>query len=198
MNMTLALVSLLLTSAGTTLVERSPSDAASQSAAAEVAPSAGTVSKTSGAVSYDSAQGQRVVEALPGILAGELSTLDRRRLGTKVLSKSRVSIERGRFSKGGTMVVFVNVNLRAKDPEADPKFISGVLTVTDDGALASVLVPPKMSTARFDFEALSDGDGDGVDEVTYVATDPSGAQRRRVRVGDDGPKTTVLSAPDAG
>lgn len=144
------------------------------------------------AVKHKSADGQRVVEGLAGILADKLSPLDRTRLGRKVLSESRVSIARGTFSGGGTRVVAVNVNLRMKDPDAVQQYISGVFTVDDSGALVAVVVSPRMRPEKFSFEKIGDTDGDGSDDFVYVSESVETMSRHRVTWSGSEPKTTTL------
>lgn len=131
-------------------------------------------------IKHKSQAGQSVVEGLSGVLAEKLVPLDRRRLGSKVLSESRVSIVQGTFAGGGTRLVAVNVNLRMKDPAAAPQFISGVFTVTDDGGLVAVVVSPRMRPDKFAFEKVGDTDGDGSDDFVYTAANTQETTRHRV------------------
>ncbi|MCR9161462.1 MAG: hypothetical protein ACE37F_29810 [Nannocystaceae bacterium] len=144
------------------------------------------------AIAHGSADGQRVVEGLAGVLADTLSPLDRTRLGRKVLSKSRVSIAKGDFGDGGTRIVAVNVNLRMKDPEATQQYISGIFTVDDSGGLVAVVVSGRMRPERFSVEKVGDYDGDGRDDLVYVSEDAEGASRHRVTWDGSAPKTTTL------
>lgn len=131
-------------------------------------------------IKHKSPAGQSVLGGLSGILAEKLGALDRRRLGSKVLSESRVSIAAGTFAGGGTRLVAVNVNLRLKDPEATPQYISGVFTVTDEGGLVAVVVPPRMRPDKFAFEKVGDTDGDGSDDFVYTAANAEETTRHRV------------------
>lgn len=204
--MTTTLLSLLLTLLGATTPEAtvhtaSISATASSSPGAESATDADGAIKPSDApknatVRYKSPLGKRVADALPEIFASKLSPLDKRRLGSKVFSESRISIARGTFPDGGALVVFVNVNLRNKDPEAPPKFIGGVVTLSDAASLVSVALPLQTRTQRLDLEAVTDVDGDGVDEIVYTAKDQTSTTRNRIRWTDEGPKSSAL--PPAG
>lgn len=131
-------------------------------------------------IQHKSPAGQRVVEGMSGILGEKLGALDRRRLGSKVLSESRLSIVEGTFAGGGTRLVAVNVNLRPRDPADAPLFISGVFTVTDDGGLVAVVVSPRTRPERFAFEKVGDTDGDGSDDFIYNAANAEGTTRHRV------------------
>ncbi len=146
-------------------------------------------------IKHKSEDGQRVVEGLAGILAEKLSPLDRRRLGKKVLSESRVSIVQGTFAGGGTRLVAVNVNLRMKDPEAAQQYISGIFTVASDGSLAAVVVSPRMRPEKFSFEKVGDIDGDGSDDFTYASESAEASTRHRVTWNGTEPKSTALTNP---
>ncbi len=143
-------------------------------------PAEGGTMKAPTPIAHGSEDGQRVVEGLGNILAEKLSPLDRRRLGKKVLSKSRVSIAQGSFAGGGTRLVALNVNLRMKDPEAVQQYISGLVTVDDAGGLVSVIVPPKMQPEAFAIEKIGDTDGDGSDDFVYTATSAETTTTHRV------------------
>ncbi len=143
-------------------------------------------------IKYKSPAGQRVVEGLPGILAEKLAPLDRRRLGSKVLSESRVSIVEGTFVGGGTRLVAVNVNLRLKDPADPQQYISGIFTVTDDGGLVAVVVAPRMRPDKFAFEKVGDTDEDGSDDFVYNATSTQETTRHRVTWNGEDPVSTTL------
>lgn len=146
-------------------------------------------------IKHKSPAGQSVVEGMSGFLAEKLAPLDRRRLGSKVLSESRVSIVQGTFAGGGTRLVAVNVNLRLKDPEATPQYISGVFTVTDDGGLVAVVVSPRMRPDQFAFEKVGDTDGDGSDDFVYTAANAEETTRHRVTWnGTEAVSTALASA----
>jgi hypothetical protein len=127
----------------------------------------------------------------------QLSGTDRRRFGRKVLSASRVSMTHGAFPSGGTTVVTVNVPLRAKDPLAAPRFISGVFTLDDGGALASMVVAPKMQTQRFDLARIGDLDGDGFDDLELAITGDGSDERRTVHWADGAPVSGASATSDA-
>lgn len=143
-------------------------------------------------IKHKSKAGQQVVEGLAGVLAQELSALDRTRLGRKVLSASRVSIVQGTFSGGGTRAVAVNVNLRMKDETKPQQYISGVFTVTDTGGLIAVVVPPRMRPTKYAFEKLGDSDGDGSDDFVYTAQSDQSITRHRVTWNGTKPSTSTL------
>ncbi len=136
--------------------------------------------KPARSIEHASEDGQRVVDGLGTILAEKLSALDRRRLGSKVLSESRVSIVSGTFAGGATRLVAVNVELRRKDPEAAPQYISGMFTVTDAGTLIAVVVSPRMRPEALAFDELGDTDGDGSDDFVYTATNTETSTSHRV------------------
>lgn len=150
-------------------------------------------------IKHKSQAGQRVVEGLSGVLAEKLVPLDRRRLGSKVLSESRVSIVQGSFAGGGTRVVAVNVNLRMKDPAATQQYISGVFTVTDAGGLVAVVVSPRMRPDKFAFEKVGDSDGDGSDDFVYTAANAEETTRHRVTWnGAEAVSTALTNAGPSG
>ena len=150
-------------------------------------------------IRHKSEDGQRVVEGLAGILADKLAPVDRKRLGKKVLSASRVSIVQGSFAGGGTRLVAVNVNLRMKDPAATQQYISGVFTVTDAGGLVSVVVSPRMRPEKFAVEKIGDIDGDGSDDFVYTSDSTDASTRHRVTWNGTEPRTTELqnAAPES-
>ncbi|MBV1858407.1 MAG: hypothetical protein KUG77_08340 [Nannocystaceae bacterium] len=150
-------------------------------------------------IKHKSQAGQSVIEGVSGILAEKLGPLDRRRLGSKVLSASRVSIASGTFAGGSTRLVAVNVNLRMKDPAATQQYISGVFTVTNSGGLIAVIVPPRMRPERFEFEKVGDTDGDGSDDFVYTAANAEETTRHRVTWnGTEAISKTLTNAGPAG
>lgn len=132
------------------------------------------------AIAHDSERGAALRQGVAGVLDAQLSKSDRTRLGKKVLSARRVAMAEGHFPAGGTAVVTVNVPLRMKDPAAEPRFISGVFTLADDGALASIVVAPKMQASRFELTAIGDTDGDGSDDLQLAVFGPDGEGQRLV------------------
>ena len=112
-------------------------------------------------IRVDSDEGQRRIEAVATVLDDKLSSRDRRYLGSKVLSKSRVTIAKGKCPGGADTLVTVNVNLRKKTEEDPQKYISGVFTLDSGGSLGAIIVPLQTRTERFDLEAVGDVDGDG-------------------------------------
>ena len=153
--------------------------------------------QTPSEITHESSAGQSVVEGLSRVLAENLSPLDRRRLGSKVLSKSRVTIYEGTFAGGGTRLVAVNVNLRHKDPEATQQYISGVLTVTEQGEFVAAVVPPRMRPEKFAIENLGDIDGDGSDDFVYNAENATEKTRHRVTWNGTEPISTTLQGSTA-
>jgi len=143
-------------------------------------------------IKHASEDGQRVVEGLAGILADELAPIDRTRLGAKVLSESRVSIVQGTFAGGGTRLVAVNVNLRMKQADDVQQYISGIFTVTGEGGLVAVVVPPRMRPEKYVFEKVGDIDGDGSDDFVYASVGVEGSSRHRVTWNGTEPSTTGL------
>ncbi len=121
-------------------------------------------------LSHDSATAAIMIEGVRRVLDEELSTLDRRRLGDKVLSERRVQIYEGAFGDGAALVT-VNVELRVKDP-SEPRSITGVFTLTADGDLATILVPPQMRAEQYAVPHLGDVDADGHDDVHLWTSSP--------------------------
>jgi hypothetical protein len=166
------LASLVLTD----LLEPEPSDA----------PTAVTVAtdesklQTPTFLSHRSDEATALLEGVRTTLDTELSESDRRRLGRKVLSETRVRMAEGAFPQSGAIVVTVNVPLRMKDPLAEQRFISGVFTLDGAGALASIVEPPKMQTRRFDLARIGDVDGDGLDDLELAITGGDSDERRVV------------------
>ncbi|HET6585929.1 MAG TPA: hypothetical protein VFG69_20875 [Nannocystaceae bacterium] len=132
------------------------------------------------AISHDSDEGIAMLAGVRTVLDEQLSDADRRRLGRKVLSASRVTMVGGAFPADATTVVTVNVPLRSKDPLAEPRLISGVFTLDAEGTLARIVVPPKMGTQRFDLRALGDVDGDGFDDLELAITGGGSDEHRLV------------------
>lgn len=135
------------------------------------------------APTFLSARSDEATTLLDGVrttLDAELSDTDRRRLGRKVLSETRVRIAAGAFPQDGAFVVTVNVPLRSKDPAAPQRFISGVFTLGGAGTLASIVEPPKMQTRRFDLARMGDVDGDGLDDLELAITGDGSDERRVV------------------
>ncbi len=184
MKITLLSVLLSLLSATAQTVEPTPEPAATSSE------DAGST------VRYRSETGKAVAAALPDIFAENLSALDRKRLGRKVFSESRVQIARGTFPDGASMVVIVNVNLRSKNPDAPAKFIGGMLTMKDDATLGAIALPLRMREARFELEAVTDADADGTDEIVYVTQTQTESTRHRIRWTASGPKSGALPPKD--
>jgi hypothetical protein len=147
-------------------------------------------------VRHTTDEGQRWLEGVRTVLDDKLSALDRRRLGRKVLSESRVRFAAGSFPQGGQTVVTVNVPLTMRDPEATPVWISGVFTLGADEELVSVVVPLRMQPARYDLQSMGDVDGDGRDDLLLEVTDPEGTTQRLVTWTADAPVDRVI-APNA-
>lgn len=132
------------------------------------------------AIAHGSDRGAMLLQGVAGVLDDQLSKTDRTRLGKKVLNKTRVAMAEGKFPGSGTSVVTVNVPLRSKDPAAAPRFISGVFTLADDGALASIVVAPKLQNSRFLVTAIDDTDNDGNDDLQLRVIGPEGESERLV------------------
>jgi hypothetical protein len=143
-------------------------------------------------IRHRSDEGALMLAGVRVVLDGQLSSSDRRRLGRKVLSESRVRLIDGTFPAGGTTLVTVNVPLRLTDPAAEPKFISGVFTLDDTGALAAIVVAPKMQAQRFDVEAIGDSDGDAMDEVVLAVAGAEVPERRMVSWADGAATDRVI------
>jgi hypothetical protein len=122
------------------------------------------------AISHASDEAVAMLAGVRTVLDDHLSDADRRRLGRKVLSASRVLMVGGTFPASGTTVVTVNVPLRSKDPLAEPRLISGVFTLDATGTLVEIVVPPKMGSKRFDLRAIGDVDSDGFDDLELAIT----------------------------
>ena len=137
-----------------------------------------------------------LIDAVRMVLDSQLSSGDRRRLGRKVLSASRVTIAEGTFPASGTHLVTVNVELRRADPAAEPLFISGAFTVDASGTLATIVVPPKMRPQRHELESLGDVDGDGLQDVVLTEIEAVAGVRRLVTWPGGTPSTRVLAPAD--
>lgn len=131
-------------------------------------------------LSHRSDDATALLDGVRSTLDAELSETDRRRLGRKVLSETRVRVAAGAFPQAGAFVVTVNVPLRSKDPAAAQRFISGVFTLAGDGTLAAIVEPPKMQTRRFDLARMGDVDGDGFDDLELAITGDGSDERRVV------------------
>jgi hypothetical protein len=143
-------------------------------------------------VAHDDVTERGLDVAVRTVLDAELSAGDRRRLGRKVLSASRVSIVEGSFPGGGTSLVTVNVELRRADPEAAPLFISGAFTLDAAGTLATIVVPPKMRPQRHDLELVGDVDGDGMLDAVLTEIEEGTGVRKLVTWPGGAPTTRVL------
>jgi hypothetical protein len=131
-------------------------------------------------IAHGSDRGAVLLQGVAGVLDDQLSKTDRTRLGRKVLNKSRVAMAEGTFPASGTLTVTTDVPLRMKDPAAEPRFISGVFTLADDGALASIVVAPKLQNSRFLVTAIDDTDNDGHDDLQLRVIGPEGESERLV------------------
>lgn len=147
-------------------------------------------------IKLKSEEGQRRLEGVAAVLQSELSALDRRRLGRKVLSERRVTISPGQFPGADTLVA-VNVNLRNKDPEAPQQYISGVFTMTAAGELGSIIAPIKMRPERYELGAIGDVDGDGAADVVFTVSTETTSQMHLVSWSAGAPVDHTVSAPGA-
>lgn len=153
---------------------------AAKPVAKPVAKPAKQVEGTTSTVRVKSEEGKRLIEGIAKVLDEKLSSVNRRRLGRKVLSKSRISIARGTFPASGGFLVTVNVDLRGKDPSGPQKYIAGMFTLTASGDLATIVVPPKTRTKRFDVVSIKDMNGDGSDDFVFTALDAEQTVRHRI------------------
>lgn len=145
-------------------------------------------------VPHDSPEGQLWLEGTSKVLMEHLSSHDRRRLGTKVLSPARVSLAKGTFPNQGDVLVTVNVELRLSEPEATPQTIAGMFTLTREGALASMVVAPKMRAARFEVRAIGHHDDDGRHDFEYDEITDGTLVRHRVTWVEGEPRDETLSS----
>lgn len=148
-------------------------------------------------VSHDSPEGKLWIEGTTRVLAERLSAFDRRRLGTKVLSTSRVSLAKGTFPNGGKVLVTVNVGLRTSDPQAEPQTIAGMFTLGADGGLASMVIDPRMRPSRMEVQGIGNLDGDGMDDFEYEETTPETIVRHRVTWPGGQPRDETISTVPA-
>ena len=130
--------------------------------------------QTPSPIAHRSEEGKAIVANIQTVMDEQLSKLDRRRFGKNVLSASRVMMVDGTFAAGGEKLVTVNVQMRLKDPDADPRYISGVFTLAADGTLASTIVPLQWRAERFDLTSIGDVDGDGLDDLRIDASSRTG------------------------
>jgi hypothetical protein len=136
-------------------------------------------------ISHDSETGAVLIEGVGRVLEQQLGSLDRRRLGQKVLSERRVSIIEGAFGDG-VAIVTVNVELRVKDP-SEPQSISGVFTLTAAGELGTIVVAPQMRPDNYLITEIGDVDGDGRDDLRLTTKSVSGEDARIVTWNGDVP-----------
>lgn len=143
-------------------------------------------------------EGQTFVEAVRTVLDEQLAPIDRRRLGRKVLSASRVQITEGTFGAGATALVTVNVELRRKDPIDPPLFISGVFTLDAAGKLGAEIVPLQSRAQRYELESTGDTDGDGIDDFVLGVSDTEEEARRLVSWPGGTPTERALPPSEPG
>jgi hypothetical protein len=141
-------------------------------------------------IAHDTAEGETLLGGTRTALDTQLSETDRRRLGKKVLSKSRVEIVRAELPGDADAVVTVNVELRRKDPTNPVRFISGVFTLDATGTLAHVIVAPKMRAERFDLVGIGDTDGDAHDDLLLNVTGDNTSSQRVVTWSEGAPVST--------
>lgn len=133
-----------------------------------------------------------LIDAVRAVLDTQLSAGDRRRLGRKVLSASRVTIVEGTFPASGAILVTVNVELRRPDPAAAPLVVSGAFTVDASGTLATIVVAPEMRPQRHELELAGDVDGDGLLDVVLREVEGDTETRRLVTWTGGNPSMRVL------
>ena len=156
---TMNILSFVLTTLFVTPQIAAPADMASFDAKALVKPSL---------IKLSSETGKTHLAGVAAVLDQQLSRIDRRYLGNKVLSKRRVSIAKGSFPKGADKLVTVNVDLRKKKEEDPQKYISGVFTMSASGELVDTIVQLRTRTERFELQALGDVDGDALTDAVVV------------------------------
>ena len=132
------------------------------------------------------------VASVRTVLDEKLSRGDRRKLGKKVLTKSRVAMIDGTFADGGTTLVAVNVPMRGHDT-----FISALFTLDADGELATVIRAPKARIDRFDPQSVGDLDGDGLDDILFRSSYYEGEFTHLTRWEDGAPHTVMLAGDGA-
>jgi hypothetical protein len=146
-----------------------------------------------GLVSLASASGQEHLLTIRNLLDTKLSAADRRRLGKKVLSKSRVQIVEGSFPADATLLVAVNVPMRGELGMS----ISTMFTMTSDGRVATMLHAPKLRLERFVPHALGDVDADGFDDVIVKSSYYEGAYDHLLRWPDASPAQATIAGDGA-
>ena len=132
------------------------------------------------------------VAAVQTVLDEKLSRGARRKLGKKVLSKSRVTMIDGTFADGGTTLVAVNVPMRGYET-----FISALFTLDVDGDLATVIRAPKVRMDRYDPSSAGDLDGDGLDDILFRASYSEGGFTVLTRWDEGAPHTVMLAGDGA-
>jgi hypothetical protein len=142
-------------------------------------------------IAHATAEGETMLGGTRAALDTQLGNTDRRRLGKKVLSESRVKIVRGEFPGDADAVVTVNVELRRKDPADPVRFISGVFTLDATGTLAHVIVAPKMQAERFDLAGIGDTDGDAHDDLLLNVIGDNATSQRVVTWAEGAPVSTT-------
>ncbi len=140
-------------------------------------------------VSLASARGQEQLVAIRNVLDTKLSHADRRRLGKKVLSKTRVQIFDGNFPGGATTLVAVNVPMKGEPGS----WISSMFTLTSDGDVVTMIHAPRLRLERFDPHMLGDVDADGFDDVTLSSAYYEGQYEHLLRWDDGKPFSVVLA-----
>jgi len=144
-------------------------------------------------IDHDTDEGETMLGGTRTALDEQLGNADRRRLGNKVLSESRVRIIRGEFPGDADAVVTVNVELRRKDPADPVRFISGVFTLDATGTLAHVIVAPKMQAERFELAAIGDTDDDANDDLLLVVSAGNTASQRMITWAEGAPVSKALA-----
>jgi hypothetical protein len=146
-----------------------------------------------GLVSLASVPGQEQLLAIRNVLDTELSAADRRRLGKKVLSKTRVQIVEGSFPADGTMLVAVNVPMRAEPA----MWISALFTLTSDGRVATMLHAPDFRLERYEPQSLGDVDADGLDDVIFTSAYYEGDYKHLLRWPEAAPTLATIAGDGA-
>jgi hypothetical protein len=146
-----------------------------------------------GRVALSSATGQEQLVAIRAMLDSKLSAADRKRLGKKVLSKTRVQMIEGSFPNDATMLVSIDVPMKVEPGMS----ISALFTMTSDGEVATMLHAPKMRLEHFEPQSLGDIDADGLDDVVFESAYYEGRYKHLLRWSDAGPGVTTIAGDGA-
>lgn len=146
-----------------------------------------------GLVALSSATGQEQLVAIRALLDTKLSAADRKRLGKKVLSKTRVKIIEGSFPNDATLLVSIAVPMKVEPGMS----ISALFTMTSDGEVATMLHAPQMRLEHYEPQSLGDVDADGLDDVVFESAYYEGRYKHLLRWSDAGPRVTTIAGDGA-